>query len=71
MPELPRDEITRRYEGGESAASLGRAYGVAPATIRKRLGEWGVRVRGRSEAAVVRGPVGPDPIRPYRPRPQR
>jgi DNA-directed RNA polymerase specialized sigma24 family protein len=48
-------EIVRRYVAGESARALGRAYGVSCPTIRKRLRDAGMCVRGR--AAPIRADV--------------
>ena len=39
--------LARRYEGGESIAQLGQAFGVSPATVRSRLIEAGVELRPR------------------------
>jgi transposase-like protein len=44
---LDTQELTRRYEGGESIAQLGRVFGVSPATVRSRLIEAAVELRPR------------------------
>ncbi len=51
-----REDAIKRYQGGESAASLARSFHVDTGWIAKRLDEWGVPRRDRSAAAVVRGP---------------
>src|SRR5262245_4210925 len=39
--------LIRRYEQGESIASIGATLGVSPTTVRKRLLEAGVQLRSR------------------------
>lgn len=45
--ELKIKELIKRYEKGESVATIGEALGVAQATIRARLLEAGVTLRPR------------------------
>ena len=40
-------QITARYKRGESIATLGKAFGVSPTTVRSRLLEAGVSLRPR------------------------
>src|SRR3954452_7992804 len=40
-------EVIRRYEQGESIATIGDALGVSPTTVRNRLIRSGVTLRGR------------------------
>lgn len=55
-----RAEVTERYQGGESAASLSRFFGdVGEKWLAERLDEWGIPRRDRSAAAVPRGPGVP------------
>lgn len=51
-----RDDVISRYQAGESAARISREYRVNPAWLAVQLEGWGVQVRDRSAAAVVRGP---------------
>ena len=39
--------ITKRYESGDSIATIGTEFGVSPATVRARLIEAGVELRPR------------------------
>jgi transposase len=39
--------LIKRYEKGESVATIGEALGVAPATVRARLLEAGIKLRPR------------------------
>lgn len=48
------EELVRLYAGGESIKALGTHFGCDGNTIRKRLIENGVHIRGRSEAMYVR-----------------
>ena len=41
-------QITARYKRGESIATLGKAFGVSPTTVRSRLLEAGVSLRPRA-----------------------
>ena len=41
------EEAMQRYEAGESSIDLGRAYGVDPEVVRKRLRARGVKMRRR------------------------
>ena len=43
--DLPETEMVARYIAGESTLVLGRAYGVTPATVGRRLKEAGVEMR--------------------------
>ena len=61
MPEIPMDSAIERYEGGESLASLAREYGVSATYLRQQFVDAGIRIRGRAEAAALRGPSGPRP----------
>lgn len=45
--ELSIKELTKRYEKGESVATIGKALGVAQSTVRARLLEAGVTLRPR------------------------
>ncbi|WP_143203000.1 hypothetical protein [Streptomyces sp. CB02460] len=51
-----RTVVIERYQAGESAARLARGYQVTPAWLAMQLETWGVQVRDRAAAAVVRGP---------------
>lgn len=42
---LPRAEIIAAYRAGHSCGSIARLYDVAEETVRRRLIEWGVRMR--------------------------
>jgi transposase-like protein len=44
---LDNGELERRYRDGQSIASLGRRFGVSPATVRSRLLDAGVELRPR------------------------
>lgn len=50
---LPVQEIVDRYSAGESAWSLGKAYGVKEDTISKRLREAGIKVRTLAESKAA------------------
>ena len=50
MLDLPIEEMTERYEDGESTGELGRAYGVDGKTIWRRLVAGGVKMRSPGEA---------------------
>lgn len=55
-----RAEVTERYQGGESAASLSRFFGnVGERWLAERLDEWEIPRRDRSVPAVTRGPEVP------------
>lgn len=45
MVDLPMDEVTKRYEDGESTTQLASAYGVCCPTINRRLHAAGVKLR--------------------------
>ncbi|MGW6061719.1 hypothetical protein [Streptomyces sp. NPDC055189] len=51
-----RDSVIQRYQDGESAAQLSREFRVNSTWFADKLEKWGVPVRDRSAAAVVRGP---------------
>ena len=58
---LPVGEIVARYKSGESARTLGKAYGVSDATIVQRLRASGCPVRNLKESREVQAlklPVG-------------
>lgn len=60
--DLPVEEVAARYKIGESTYGLGAAYGVDPETIRCRLREAGVELRGRGVPGNKNGrhrPGGP------------
>src|SRR6478752_1348458 len=40
-------ELIRRYEAGESIATIGDAFAVSPTTVRNRLLRSGIELRGR------------------------
>jgi transposase-like protein len=61
MPEIPMESAIKRYEGGESLASLAREYGVSSTYLHQQFVDRGVRIRGRAEASRLRGPSGPRP----------
>lgn len=44
---LDPSALTKRYNGGDSIATIGEAFGVSPATVRARLIEAGVELRPR------------------------
>ena len=46
LEEAQVDEAVQRYEAGESLATIGKALGVDAGTVRARLLERGVRMRG-------------------------
>lgn len=55
-----RVEVIERYQGGESAASLSRAFdNVGEKWLAEQFDTWGVPRRDRTAAAVVRGPGVP------------
>ncbi|MGW8975111.1 hypothetical protein [Streptomyces platensis] len=55
-----RAEVTERYQGGESAASLSRSFGnVGEKWLAEQLDAWEIPRRDRTAAAVVRGPGVP------------
>jgi len=58
---LPVDELVARYKTGASTYGLGTAYGVDPETIRARLREAGVELRGHGVPGNknARKPGGP------------
>lgn len=53
--ELNVKELIKRYESGESVATIGKALGVAQATVRARLIEAGVTLRPRRGWPPVAG----------------
>jgi hypothetical protein len=48
---LPMEEIAEKYTAGRTFAQLALTYGVAPETIRRRLRQHGMQLRG-TDAAV-------------------
>ena len=57
MPEIPRDEAIRLYASGWPVTALARRYGVSATYLTARFRRWRVPLRGRAEAARLRGPV--------------
>ncbi|MEW2635741.1 hypothetical protein AB0903_29910 [Streptomyces sp. NPDC048389] len=51
-----RETVVKRYQDGESAASLAESFGVSGTWVAEQFDAWGVPRRDRSAAAVVRGP---------------
>ncbi len=52
-----RSEVTTRYLGGESAASLARSFGnVGEKWLADQLDAWDIPRRDRTAAMAVRGP---------------
>ena len=55
---LDRDDVIRRYLGGESALAIGRSCGVSGPTVIRHLRGWGVALRTHAESLQ---PVGRAP----------
>src|SRR5690606_4548240 len=49
-PDLPWDELGRRYEAGEGTRSLADEFGTTPLTVNQGLRKRGVVIRSRQEA---------------------
>lgn len=49
-PDLPWDELRRRYEAGEGTRSLADEFGTTPLTVNRGLRKRGVVIRSRQEA---------------------
>ncbi len=62
--ELPREDVIRAYDEGESFVALGVKYEVSRVTIARRLHEWGATIRPPPWKAVDNGgDNGGDPMR--------
>ncbi|SDT69892.1 hypothetical protein SAMN05216371_3869 [Streptomyces sp. TLI_053] len=49
-----REELINRYKGGETLDALSKEIGRSDAWLRIRLSRWGVHIRNRSEAQLLR-----------------
>jgi len=50
---IPMDAVISRYTSGESTVSIGEFFGVDRGVIRDRLIEWGIPLRGVSDANKI------------------
>jgi hypothetical protein len=57
-----RETVVTRYRDGESMKMLAEAYEVDSTWLAGQFSEWNEPVRGRSEAAVTRGPGAVPPV---------
>ncbi|MFE6226922.1 hypothetical protein [Streptomyces sp. NPDC057854] len=57
-----RDDVTRRYAGGETMKSLAQEFTVSTTWAAETMRSWGVTIRGKAAAAQMRGKCGPDPV---------
>ncbi|WP_059005718.1 helix-turn-helix domain-containing protein [Streptomyces specialis] len=54
---VPKEAAIRRYEEGESLASLAQSFAVSETTLRRRFTEWDIPLRAPAEASRLHRPL--------------